>query len=468
MALQVWLPLNGNLNNQGLEGRAKFITSTTTIDSAGKIGNCYSFSQNTGSGIYLDTSKLSCADFMNTYINNHSFSLCAWVKTSSTSQTPIISLTYGLRLFGGTTTLISLYNTSGSVSCNANTATNGGQWHHIAGTYDKVTNKISIYVDGILKNTVNYTSGSTYSSSWTNGIFIGRDPNDNTQNDSYFYKGKVNDVRIYDHCLSAKEVHEIAKGLILHYKLDDPYIESTINLITTENCLASTCYNGATNKYGYGTTTDMYKTTGTFEGKFCTKVYMGTSGNSAYPYVYVNNLYVSNGTNSPAYKTLSFDFYTNCSSTTYIIPYKLGSGTSTCTWFNNITSTKTGTSTNSANIPVLPNMWNHITMILHGTTDADAQWGYIRLGNAAHTSNTSNYWLFANMQLELNDHETPYAGVGSSRNNNIVYDSSGYCNHGSVTGTLITSSDSPRYTNSLSFDGSSRITSNDINLLGTG
>ena len=30
----------------------------------------------------------------------------------------------------------------------------------------------------------------------------------------------------------------------------------------------------------------------------------------------------------------------------------------------------------------------------------------------------------------------------------IFYDSSGYCNHGSITGTLTTNSDSPRYTKS--------------------
>ena len=38
--------------------------------------------------------------------------------------------------------------------------------------------------------------------------------------DTGYYSGKLNDVRIYDHCLSDKEVEEISKGLVLHYKLD--------------------------------------------------------------------------------------------------------------------------------------------------------------------------------------------------------------------------------------------------------
>ena len=48
----------------------------------------------------------------------------------------------------------------------------------------------------------------------------------------------MNDFRIYDHALSAKEVHEIAKGLILHYPLNrggfgnDNLIKGTDEIIT--------------------------------------------------------------------------------------------------------------------------------------------------------------------------------------------------------------------------------------------
>lgn len=38
---------------------------------------------------------------------------------------------------------------------------------------------------------------------------------------SAIYSAKYNDIRIYDHALSAKEVKEISKGLILHYNFED-------------------------------------------------------------------------------------------------------------------------------------------------------------------------------------------------------------------------------------------------------
>ena len=51
-------------------------------------------------------------------------------------------------------------------------------------------------------------------------IRIGRDYR-SSPGQTYF-TGCLNDFRIYDHALSAKEVEEIAKGLVLHYKLDEP------------------------------------------------------------------------------------------------------------------------------------------------------------------------------------------------------------------------------------------------------
>lgn len=57
----------------------------------------------------------------------------------------------------------------------------------------------------------------------------------------YPYYGSLNDFRIYDHCLSPFEIKEIAQGLILHYKLDDPREEETTNLLTAaQSCESPT------------------------------------------------------------------------------------------------------------------------------------------------------------------------------------------------------------------------------------
>lgn len=45
MALQVWLPLNGTLENKGLSN-VTVTNNGATVDNNGKIGKCYSFNGN--------------------------------------------------------------------------------------------------------------------------------------------------------------------------------------------------------------------------------------------------------------------------------------------------------------------------------------------------------------------------------------------------------------------------------------
>lgn len=317
-----------------------------------------------------------------------------------------------------------------------------GSWQHICFTFN---NKIAkVYVNGVQTGTATYSINPNWSGTTKMGIGGAPDGNERATTLS------LNDVRIYDHCLSPLEIKQISQGLVLHYTLADKYIENTTNLITTEDCLSTTCYNGAISKYSYGTNTDMYKEVTTFQGKKGTKVYNQTNGTGMYPYIYINNMYTSDGTNSPAYKTLSFDYYTTIS--TSICPYKLGSGNGTATYIVANNETRTGTGTNQVVIPVKPNMWNHIEVTFHGTTEADAQWGYIQ-NQPSHTSNTDNFWFFANMQLEIKDHATGYAGVGGTRNSTTIYDTSGFCNNGIAFGTFTVSNNTPKYNVSTVFNG---------------
>lgn len=437
MSLRVWLPLNGDLDNKGLDD-VVVTNNGATVNNNGKVGKCYSFGTD-NSYITVDSTPLK------KYIE---FSFACWVKIISwnTNYATIFAiknstsvswnnLIFSLLRNGSNSNLcfnISNGSSYTSTSCQTGTLSTD-TWYHIVCTYK--SNEIKLYQNGNLVSTYNTTVIPNFNS--IDNFWIGKSNAVSYQSNIF-----LNDVRIYDHALSLKEVKEIAKGLVLHYPLADKYIENTTNLITTEDCLSTTCYNGAISKYSYGTNTDMYKEVTTFQGKKGTKVYNQTNGTGMYPYVYISNMYTSDGTNSPAYKTLSFDYYTTIS--TSICPYKLGSGNGTATYIVTNNETQTGTGTNQVVIPVKPNMWNHIEVTFHGTTEADAQWGYIQ-NQPSHTSDTSNFWFFANMQLEEKDHATGYVGVGGTRSSNMIYDTSGFCNNGTISGTLAISNDTPKY-----------------------
>lgn len=461
MSLQVWLPLNGDLKNQGLNEATPTGTAFSSNDN-GKIGKCI---KTTSSGV-IDLK------YSGSQINNGSISFGGWFKFNKDEINTIVSpdvYTYtstyatssgnliGNHSYGGigliwqtnniyTDKSFNTIRVFGALRSTKNSArsTNGfnipfDTWVHLFVVFNKNTKILQLWENGNLKysnSMVDFDDAIARNLYINyNAIFAG---NAHACNIPFL----VNDVRIYDHALSLKEIKEISKGLIVHYPLDDKYIESTTNLITGEDCLSATCYNGAISKYGYGTNTDMYKQVTTFDGRKGTKVYNKIDGGKMYPYVYINNMFTSNGTNSPEYKTLSFDYYTNKS--TSICPYKLGSGTGTATYIVTNTETKTGTGTNSVTIPIKPNMWNHIEITFHGTTDADSQWGYIQ-NQPSHTSDTSNFWFFANMQLETKDHATGYAGVGKTRTSTTVYDVSGYGNDGTLVGNFECNTDTPRY-----------------------
>lgn len=431
MALQVWLPLNGDLHNQGLSKIT--MTGTSVWKTSGKIGNS---ALDLSSRISFICSELDGIKY---------FSVCFWGMIepnpdSTANWMDVFSLTdkstsgitgyfrfetgYGAASTGG----IHWHDNSTNAIVNGaytyNTATEQNKWHHICVTVS--SDKICSYYDGVLKQTQasNLGGGSLTGVGW-----IGESTT----------RGGIQDLRIYDHALSAKEVEEISKGLILHYKLDDSYAESS-SFLASE--ITNTAYNSPISKYGYNETSNLGKVNGYFQGKYCTKVYTLTDDQTSQPYAYFSNLFTSDGTNSPTYKTLSFDYYTTVPTTTWLNIYKLGSGSGTATWkTTNSQGIKSGVYTNSSNsILVQPGEWNHVEVTFQGTTSEDAQWGYC-INGPRYTSNSNYYFLYANIQLELNDHAT---GYGERMHSNIIYDSSGYENNGDCINISFISN-TPRY-----------------------
>ena len=73
MSLQVWLPLNGNLKNNGC-GNVTVTSGTAQYLSTGKLGNCISLN----SQVQFNSTALS-------NITNDNFTVAFWVRTDSST-----------------------------------------------------------------------------------------------------------------------------------------------------------------------------------------------------------------------------------------------------------------------------------------------------------------------------------------------------------------------------------------------
>ena len=133
------------------------------------------------------------------------------------------------------------------------TSKNGLIKYYINGEYQASKN--------IIVNNTKLGNVFTIGASQTNGNNLGN-----------YFKGKINDVRIYDHALSPMEVKQISQGLILHYLLNNININENI-----EYDCSGYCYNG--------------KRIGAFEYVSDTPKYdMATHINSASQKIYIQGL----------------------------------------------------------------------------------------------------------------------------------------------------------------------------------
>lgn len=264
MALQIWMPLNGNIDNYGLSDLNFSILSTnTTLNSSGKIGQCYQNDSNTDGG-------LLSSDVINLGQNQSMF---CWMKFTSLMSSSLLGggiisqhryrsntgMGLTIKYASSTTGYLSVNTGDGSsrtynTYC-ATTLMHAGTWYHVGYTYDGTY--IRLYVNGFLENTVTYTGMSVpadYISvfSWSMANTSG-----NTVHPNSKLKGSINDVRVYDHCLSQKEVNDISKGLIVHYPLStrdvltNKYTSVTWNQILTNGDFS----NGTSGWSGYSPNT---------------------------------------------------------------------------------------------------------------------------------------------------------------------------------------------------------------------
>ena len=229
MSLRVWLPLINDYKNQGLSDLtfAPISTSNTSQQSPGKIGGkCYCNNSYAGGGL-ISNKPISLGTTQ---------TMCCWVKFSSLMDGAALGGTMGgqhrysnctgmgltIKYISASTGYLSLNtgNGAGSRTYNTycgNTLLQANTWYHVAFTYDGST--IIFYVNGKFDGSHKYSGQVNVNDYVIVGAWSLEGASGPTIHANYKLDGYINDFRIYDHVLSAKEIKEISKGLALHYQL---------------------------------------------------------------------------------------------------------------------------------------------------------------------------------------------------------------------------------------------------------
>lgn len=291
MALQVWLPLNGNLYNQGLSDLT--VTSTTINASEnGIIGKCMS-----GYTDYFNVfemagkKQISVAYWirLNTAIATDGLDTFRWYSTDGDNEY------CGSNELSTNDTLTRLLFQNEIIS---GTSITVGKWYHFIFTIDYENGKAIFYINGSVVGTSLNVETTHYLTG--HNFMIG----ENGLDASY------NDFRIYDHILSAKEVNELSKGLIIHYPFNDSILNLNDNIIYDVSGYNNNgIINGVLNS---NNSSPRYSCSFEFDGSSYIRADSITSNAmSASLWIYVSTL----GTNSVVfgdYKSkLAFGFYNN-------------------------------------------------------------------------------------------------------------------------------------------------------------
>lgn len=444
MGLQIWLPLDGNINNQGLSDVK--IHGVPTSWQEGKIGKCAKFNGDYKT-IYTETTH----EF--DYTDN--FSWACWVLPvySGTAQQYIFtvgradygSYGYGARLASATQINIKYGSGEWGISCEAS------KWIHIA--FVKRDKNIRIYKNGSVYESITY-GGATPTYTESVGLTLGCFRyNVGNRYPSFC---SINDFRLYNAPLTDRQVKKISKGLVCHYPLGE--IDGKIggrNLIK----------NGKGNvKAGFfknfPTVTDEY-------GEFTLKSKKTYKGIILDGFVYECRDYPVGEKYIWSYDIM----YTAWNFPTGSNRGELWMGQRYVNAPSGETATGAWRGVTQHNLPVVGqngcelNKWYHVKQTVTIPQQASSnvgQQGIISFYNSNANVEASFTARLKNVKLEKSSTATPWTPApedDASFYDNVIYDTSGYCNNGSVTDSTCPtwSSDTPRYKGSYVFNGNKQV-----------
>ena len=210
MGLQVWMPMIGNINNQGL-------SNLSNLSGNYVQGTCSTF------GKCLNVPNSSPISFMaDGLVNAKKFSVCFWtLADNSTKADWNQMLKLGDKKTDGSDgsyfrfescktypRACSFHNNDiyAITAASRILGSSNGTWYHVCVTYDGTELK-------------SYTNGNLIGTDIGNGGYL----TGYVQIGSANYFGLMNDLRIYDEVISRKQIRSIYNLQIIHYPLNNIY-----------------------------------------------------------------------------------------------------------------------------------------------------------------------------------------------------------------------------------------------------
>lgn len=462
--LVLHLPLTGNVHNQGLLNEEVEIQQNLVWSDAGKLGKCIQFNGNAN----------QILSFANVPKKINNFTWACWVKQINRTSTTYNSTkqyilsngrdcgSIGFNIFiqNG---MLTIHMGSGLDDGSTTSTTNSvrsiqelqlNTWYHICCAVND--SNVMVYINGELIKTLALVD-INFRSNFESYFTIGKMAYGHRSTTIYFpFDGYIQDVRVYDTCLSPRQVKEISKGLVCHYSLGE--IDGKIggrNLIK----------NGKGNvKAGF------FKNFPTVTGEYAE---FTLKSKKTYAIISLYDGFVYECRDYPVGEkyTWSYDiiytawnFPTGTNRQEFWMGQRYGNAPS------GETATGAWRSVTLHNLPVVGqngcelNKWYHVKQTVTIPQQASSnvgQHGAISFYNSNANVEASFTARIKNIKLEKSSTATPWTPApedNTSFYDNVIYDTSGYCNNGSVTDATCPtwSSDTPRYKGSYVFNGNNQ------------
>ena len=437
--LCLWLPFtDGTTKNYGLTNMDVVDYGTSVYDQ-GKLGKCRSF---VGNG-YLQLSNAFGIE------SGKDFSCCYWIKEISNNILSKFRVVYqcGNLIIGHYGNKFDIYSITGN-TLDLTYVCDTTEWVHCCMTYQSSNNTVTIYINGV-KCSTSQPKNLTGLSGTT--ALIGK-----RSSETYLFEGYLNDFRIYNTCLSPRQVKEISEGLVCHYPLGEGD-----GKIGGRNLIK----NGKGNvKAGFfknfPTVTDEY-------GEFTLKSKKTYKGIILDGFVYECRDYPVGEKYTWSYDIM----YTAWNFPTGSNRGELWMGQRYVNAPSGETATGAWRGVTQHNLPVVGqngcelNKWYHVKQTVTIPQQASSnvgQQGIISFYNSNANVEASFTARIKNVKFEKSSTATSWTPApedDASFYDNVIYDTSGYCNNGSVTDSTCPtwSSDTPRYKGSYVFNGNKQV-----------